>query len=156
MKQSVVALAFVALLGLVGCSDTGTKGGPGAEKAKDREKDSKVEQSKDKVRQPEETFSLSVPNLSTHVKQGESKEITISIKRGKNIDEDVSIKFDDIPKGVTLDPASPKIKHGDTDTKVMVKAADDAAVGDFTIKVVGHPSKGADATNQLKLTVDKK
>jgi hypothetical protein len=57
---------------------------------------------------------------------------------------------------VTLDPASPVIKHGDTEAKITLKAADDAAVGDFTLKVTGHPTKGADAANEFKLTVDKK
>jgi hypothetical protein len=29
-------------------------------------------------------------------------------------------------------------------------------VGDKTVKVTGHPAKGADATQDFKLTVDKK
>ena len=58
--------------------------------------------------------------------------------------------------GVTLDPASPSINHGDKDIKVTVKAAADAALGDFTIKMTGHPEKGSDATNDLKLTIAKK
>ena len=37
-----------------------------------------------------------------------------------------------------------------------VTAADEAALGDFTIKVTGHPTKGADASNEFKITVDKK
>ncbi len=62
----------------------------------------------------------------------------------------------DGPQGVTLDSANPVIKHGDTEAKVTLKARDDAALGDFTIKVTGHPSKGADATNHLRITVAKK
>jgi hypothetical protein len=38
---------------------------------------------------------------------------------------------------------------------MMFKVADNAAVGDFTIKVKGHPSKGSDATNEFKITVSK-
>lgn len=156
MKHTLVAMAFGALLSLVGCSNSSPPGGPGAEKAKEREKDSKIKKAEDKIRQPEDTFSLSTPSLSTHVKQGESKAVTIGIKRGKNFDEDVALKFEDAPKGVTLDPSAPSIKHGDTEAKITVKAAEDAALGDFTVKIVAHPSKGADTSSELKLTVEKK
>ncbi len=80
----------------------------------------------------------------------------IGIKRGKNFSEDVTLKFADGPKGVTLASASPVIMHGDTEAKVMLKATDDASLGDFTVKVTGHPAKGADATSEIKITVAKK
>jgi len=102
------------------------------------------------------TFTLDMPNLSTHVKQGEAKNISVSIKRGKNFAQDVAMSFGDMPKGVTVEPASPTIKASDTEVKLTVKAADDAAVGDFTIKVKGHPTTGADSENDLKVTVGKK
>jgi hypothetical protein len=46
--------------------------------------------------------------------------------------------------------------HGDTEAKVTLKATADASLGDFTVKVTGHPTKGRDATNELKITVAKK
>ena len=46
--------------------------------------------------------------------------------------------------------------HGDKETKVAVKVPADAALGDFTIKVTGHPASGADAMNEFKMTVAKK
>jgi len=156
MKRTFVTLAALALVGLVGCNGAGTTGGPGADKAKQQQKDSPVKRAEDSVGQAEDTFSLSVPTLSTSIKQGETKEVTIGIRRGKNFDQDVSLKLDALPKGVTAEPAAPAIKAGDSDAKVRLKAADDAALGDFTVKVIGHPTKGADATNEFKLTVAKK
>jgi uncharacterized membrane protein len=103
-----------------------------------------------------ETFTVSVPTYSTSVKQGETKAVAISIKREKNFDEDVTLKFADLPKGVTLDPASPVIKHGDTEAKLMLKSENDASLGDFAIKVTGHPTKGADASSDFNITVAKK
>jgi uncharacterized membrane protein len=147
----VVALA--ALVALAGCNK-GTPGGPGVDK--DKDKKSKVEQVEDKVRQSEDTFTLSVPTFSVKMKQGESKAVTIGIKRGKNFDQDVTLKLDGLPKGVSVEPAEPAIKHGDKDAKLTFKAAGDAALGDFTVKVTGHPEKGGDATNELKLTVQEK
>lgn len=145
MKIVYATLTVAALIALAGCNK-GTEGGPGASKSSNTSG----------VGQTEDTFSLSVPTLSTKLKQGESRVVDIGIKRGKNFDQDVTLKFEGVPQGVILDPSSPVIKHGDTETKITAKAADDAAVGDFTVKVKGHPTKGADAINDLKLTIEKK
>jgi hypothetical protein len=145
MNRILVA-AFVAAVGssaLVGCSG-GSQGGPGAA-------------NKGGVVSPaDDAFTLSVPTLSTSIKQGESKVVEIGIRRGKNFAQDVSLKLEGLPKGVTADPASPDIKAGQENAKVTLKAADDAALGDFTVKVIGHPKTGADASNEFKLTIDKK
>jgi hypothetical protein len=146
MKRALATASALALFALVGC-DKGTPGGPGVTTSG---------QKAGVFKQGEDTFTLSVPTLSTKLKQGESKVIIIGVSRGKNFDEDVALKFDDLPKGVTVEPAKAEIKHGDKDTKVTLKAADDAALGDHTGKVVGHPTKGSDATHDLKLTVEKK
>jgi hypothetical protein len=147
MKRLFAGLiAVVAVAGFVGC-DKGTPGGAGVTTTGDRGPH---------VGQAEDTFSLTVPTLSTHLKQGEAKVVAIGISRGKNFDGDVAVGFDNLPKGVTVDPAAPALKHGEKEVKVTVKAADDAALGDFAVKVVGHPAKGPDATNELKLTVEKK
>jgi hypothetical protein len=94
--------------------------------------------------------------LATRLKQGQAREVAISVKRGRNFDEDVAVTFEDLPRGVTVEPAAPVIKHGDGEARVTVKAADDAGPGDFTAKVVGHTAKGKDATHDLKITVAKK
>jgi hypothetical protein len=146
MKRSFAGLLVIALVAFTGC-DRGTRGGPGAT-------DSTAK--KPVYGQADDTFNLIVPHLSTTLKQGETKAVSISIARGKNFDEDVTLRFADVPKGVTLNPASPVIKHGDTEAKLTLKAADDAALGDFTVKVTGHPTKGAAALNEFKITVDQK
>ncbi len=147
MKSLCAGLLVAAVLTSVGCEKKGTQGGPGATGATDK---------KPVVGQAEETFTLDVPNFSTKLKQGEAKQVAISIRRGKNFDEDVTLKFENVAKGVTIEPASPVIKKGDTEAKFTVKAADDAALGDFTIKVKGTPTKGAVGSNEFKITVDKK
>jgi uncharacterized membrane protein len=139
-------LAFAVALTCAGCGGTGTPGGPGAKTGGDN---------KTTLGGPaEETFTINVPG-STTLKQGESKVVRLALKRGKNFGEDVSLKLEDLPKGVTSDPSSPKIAKSETEVQVTLKAASDAAVGDFTVKVVGQPSHGKQATNTLKLTVQK-
>jgi len=145
-------MALVAVVAFAGCNK-GTPGGPGVDKEK---KSSRLEQAQDTVRQAEDTFTLSVPTFSTKLKQGESKEVKVGIDRGKNFGQDVTLKLEGLPTGVSVEPAEPAIKHGDKDVKLTFKAADDAALGDFTITVTGHPEKGPDATNKVKLTVQKK
>src|SRR4051812_17786791 len=102
MKKAFLAVAVAAMVVISGC-DKGTTGGPG----KDKDKDSL----KNKVSQADETFTLSVPSAS--VKQGESKTVTVKITRGKNFTEDVALKFDGMPEGVTVDPAAPTLKKSD-------------------------------------------
>ncbi len=102
-----------------------------------------------------DSFTLSVPTLSTSLKQGESQTVSIGISRDKTFDQDVALKFGDLPTGVSLKPASPVIKHGDSETQITLTGANDASLGNFAIKVTGHPSTGADASNELKLVVVK-
>jgi hypothetical protein len=106
------------------------------------------------------SFRITVPTLATSLKQGEAKVVALGIKRGKNFEDDVQIKFENLPNGVTIDPPTTEIKRGDNEAKVTVKASDKedskAAVGDFTVKVIGHPAKGGDASNELKLSIAKK
>jgi hypothetical protein len=146
MKSSCAGLLAIALAACSGCNQ-GTPGGPGI---------TNPPQNQPVYGETDKTFKLSVPQLSTTVHQGETKEASIGIARGKNFEEDVSLKFADGPKGVTIDSASPFIKHGDTEAKVTIKATEDAALGEFTIKVTGHPTKGGDATSEFKITVAKK
>ncbi len=103
-----------------------------------------------------DTFTLSMPFWTTGLKQGETKAVSISINRDKRFDQDVTLKFDGLPKGVTVEPAGAVIKHGEAEAKFSMKAADDAPLGDYVVKVTGHPTKGADASHDFKFDVAKK
>lgn len=147
MNRLLTLVSAGALVVLTGC-ENGRPGGPGATSpASDR---------KPVVGQSDDTFRLDMPNLSTTIKQGETKVISVGIKRGKNFGQDVALKFDNMPKGVTVEPGTAAIKHGEEEAKLTIKVAEDAALGDFTVGVSGVPANGATATNELKITVDKK
>ena len=136
----------MALVTITGCNQ-GTPGGSGI---------TNPAQKQPVYGEADRTFKLSVPRLSTTLHQGETKEVAIGIERGKNFEGDVTLAFADGPEGVTIESASPVIKHGDTEAKVTLKAKSDASLGDFTVKVTGHPTDGPDATSEFKLTVVKK
>jgi len=146
MKVSFAPLLVLVAFALAGC-DQSTPGGPGITNPPHKQP---------VYGETENTFNLSVPRMSTTLHQGETKEASIGIARGKNFDGDVELSFADGPEGVTLSSTTPIIKHGDTEAKVTLKAAADASLGDFTIKVKGHPTTGADATSEFKVTVAKK
>jgi len=148
MKRLVAGFVAVGLVALIGCNNSSTPGGPGAGGG--------TPNSKPLIGQADNTFTLSPPTLSTSLKQGEAKNVTIGIKRGKDLDEDVTLKLDGLPNGVTAEPASPMIKHGDKEVVISLKAADDAALGDHTIKVSGKPTKGTEAMSEFKITVKQK
>ncbi len=139
-----LALTLVAIV-LVGCNRGGTAGGPGAT-------DPAVKPPL--FGQADDTFNLTAAAVS--LKQGDAEKAAIGIKRGTNFDQDVTLVFADMPKGITLDPAGLVLKSADTDAKFTLTAGDDAAPGEYTVKVIGHPGRGGDATNEFKLTVAKK
>ncbi|HUG18063.1 MAG TPA: hypothetical protein VMM56_03755 [Planctomycetaceae bacterium] len=140
MRKLFAGLAFMGLTGLIGC-EQGTPGGTGTTGEQPM------------YGQADDTFNLSVPLTSSSIQQGEAAEAKIGIKRAKNFDQDVTLEFADLPKGVTVDPASPKLKSSETDAKVTFKVDDEAALGDFKVKVTGHPTEGADAQIEYKLTI---
>ncbi len=97
-----------------------------------------------------------MPFESVTLAQGDEKSLLIGINRGENFREDVAIEVSELPQGVTLDTVDPVIETGETDATLMLKAAPDAALGDFTFKVTGHTaSSGADFSKEIKLTVTK-
>jgi hypothetical protein len=148
MKSLLSLVAAGAVMIFAGCNQSGTSGGPGATNTK--------EKTHSTVGQTENTFSLSVPTLATSLKQGETKEAKIGIKRGKNFDQKVAVSFENLPKGVTIEPAKVEVPEGSDEAKVSIKADDNAAIGDTKVKVIGHPTSGPDATNDMNIKVDKK
>lgn len=103
-----------------------------------------------------DTFTLNTPFWTTGLKQGETRAVVIGISRDTRFDQDVTLKIDGLPKGVTAEPSSVVIKAGEKEAKFSLKASDDAGLGDFAITLTGHPVKGADATHDFKFTVARK
>lgn len=142
MKNSLTVLTALMLAVVTGCSQ-GTPGGPGT-----------ADRSANPVYgQADNTFNLTVPIMSSSLRQGENAKVSVGIKRAKDFDEDVSLQFSDVPKGVTIEPANVVIKHGETEAKFEFKAEDKASLGDFKVTVTGHPEKGSDAVVNFKLNI---
>jgi hypothetical protein len=113
MKTFSVSLMTAGLLGLlVGCDGSSDRlGGPGA---------SEAQQKRVQVGTPDNAFKLSLPTLSTSIKQGERKTVTLGITRGKNFDQDVHLKLSDLPQGVSITPRK-RIGFGQSSDKGDVR-----------------------------------
>jgi uncharacterized membrane protein len=143
MKIAFLTATCLALAALSGCNQ-GTPGGPGATG------------DKPSFGQSDDTFHLSVPLMASSLQQGETLEAVIGIKRATNFDEDVTLEFTDVPKGVTVEPATPTIKSSDQEAKLTIVATDEAPLGEFKVKVTGRPTQGSDAHIEFKLNITAK
>jgi uncharacterized membrane protein len=150
MKSLCVSLFTTSVLALaVGCEGPHSPppGGPGATESADHKVQFGV---------PDNAFKLDMPTLSTHVKQGERKDVKIGIKRGKNFDQDVKLELSSVPQGVTIKPMNPTVKAGEKEVNVQVDASKDAALGDHDVQVKATPAKeGSATTDHFKITVEK-
>jgi uncharacterized membrane protein len=141
LSTGLVALGLVAL---VGCN-TSPPGGSGGTKTTTGGTTSGRSA----------TFTIKAPTFSTSLKQGDTKEVKLTVDRGKDFHDDVELKFD-APAGVTVDPATHTVKSGDKeDVEVKVSAAKDAGVGEHVVKVTGTPKTGSATSVEFKVKVDK-
>jgi hypothetical protein len=134
MRKWFTLVVAVAVMGFVGCSG-------GSEK-------------KTEVKTEKGTFVFNAPKDVT-LKQGEEKEITLSIDR-KDYKDEVAFDFDKLPDGVSVSKGEKSIEKGQDEVKLMLKAADDAKeIKDQVVKV--KPSAaGTKSEVQFKLSVEKK
>lgn len=103
-----------------------------------------------------DSFTVGLPILSTSLKQGESRTVAMTINRDRKFNDEVTLNFGKLPEGVSLEPSAPVMKQGDSESTITLTASNDAALGNFTIKVTGHTSDGADVSKDFKLAVVEK
>jgi hypothetical protein len=89
------------------------------------------------------------------LKRGDTATVTVSISRG-GFQDSVDVKFEDLPKGVTVTDKELKIPKGDSSAKFTLKAADDAELSEKTAKVIVTGTGGIKADSAFKVTVKDK
>ena len=105
----------------------------------------------------DDTFILDdVPKTVNQAEAGRDKRGRDQYRAGKELRRRCDAEVCRLAQGSDLDPASPVVKHGDKETKITLKVADNASLGDFTLKVTGEPSKGMAASSELKIIVAQK
>jgi uncharacterized membrane protein len=133
------------VLAAVGCENKSPPGGPGAVKPNG---------TSSTVGTPDNTFSISVPSAT--LKQGESKTITVSIKRGTNFDQDVKLEVENAPQGVTFKFDDPTLRASATEVHLTIDASKDAALGEHKVMVAATPARAGSATQtEMKVEIKK-
>jgi hypothetical protein len=129
----------------LGCENKSEPGGPGANAVTNN-----ANVPRDVKR---DTFKVEVPDAS--LKQGEQKNITVTVVREKTFKSDVTLTLTTNDKGITITPSTETVKASDPDTKAKftIGATKDAAIADHVITVTATPSEGAPTTTTFKLTV---
>ena len=163
MKVFSAAALFGMMLGVAGCSQESTPGGPGASNPSRTTSSTSVTPASSTsttttankpvvVTDKNNTFTLEVPKMTTTVNKGKKEDVTISISRGSAFKESVKIQFH-APKGVMVTPAEPVIPAGQNKVTVSIEATGDAPAGKSNIEVTAVPESGRSVSLEMPFQV---
>jgi uncharacterized membrane protein len=146
MKRLIVSTLAAGLVAIVGCETRSTPGGPGASRPDNRSITGAPKR---------DTFDIKVPTGTTRIKQGEQKEVDITVERGAELKQDVTVECTKDATGLTVTPAKHTIKASDADTKVRltIAAAKDAAIGKDKVTVKASSESGAPTSKDFEVEV---
>lgn len=130
MKTAIMILTTLALSVVVGCGSP--KGGGMS---------------------TDEGFRLGTPFFTTDIKQGDRKTVTVAVKRDDYFKEDVRLEATASP-GISVDPSEVLVKAGDApDVQFQITAPQDAALGEYRVRVKGIPETGQSTSTEIKVKV---
>lgn len=100
-----------------------------------------------------ESFKISVPYFKTKIKQGETRTVSISLKRGDYFRQDVKLGIE-AADGISVEPAKILIKGSDSpDVQLMITASRNAALGEYRVYVTGTPTTGEATSTEFDVKV---
>lgn len=149
--------AILLSLAMIGCNAS-SPGGPGISSTPNASgvSNATITTYKPTLGEVENSFRLKGPAISTHVRQGETASLSISITRGTNFQDDVELQIAALPDGVTIETPNPRIPSSKSAATLELRATPDAFPGTYTVTVLGRPTTGPDAKSDLQITVDER
>jgi uncharacterized membrane protein len=100
-----------------------------------------------------EGFRISTPTFDTKLKQGETQNVTISLKRGEYFKRDVKLEIRP-SKGISVEPTEVLVKGSDNpDVQLQIAAATDANLGEYRVNIKGTPDTGEPTSTDFKVKV---
>jgi uncharacterized membrane protein len=100
-----------------------------------------------------ESFKISVPYFETKIKQGETRTVSISLKRGDYFKQDVKLEIE-AADGISVAPAKILVKASDSaDVQLMITAHKSAALGEYKVSVMGTPETGEATSTEFDVKV---
>jgi uncharacterized membrane protein len=100
-----------------------------------------------------EGFKISTPTFDTKIKQGETKNVTISLDRGEYFKRDVSLEIRP-SKGISVEPTKVLVKGSDNpEVQLQIAAASDANLGEYRVHIKGIPETGEPTSTEFTVKV---
>lgn len=122
MKNAITIVLTLALMAVSGCQSSSSPRGGGMTE--------------------DVGFKIAVPTFSTAIKQGEVKNVTVSLERGDYFKQDVKLQIQ-ASKGISVEPTSVIVKASDTpDVQLRIAAPQNAALGEYLVSIMGIPKTG--------------
>lgn len=132
MKKVMMSMAALVLVTMFGCQSSSPRGG-GMTK--------------------DVGFRIAVPIFTTEIKQGEVQSVIVTLTRGDYFKQDVKLQIE-ASKGISVDPTSVTVKASDRpDVQVKIAAAQDTAIGEYNVRVVGTPKTGEPTSTVFNVKV---
>ena len=132
MKKVIMIAVTLALVTVLGCYSSSEKGGSVLKG---------------------EGFKISVPTFDVEMKQGEIQSVTISLERGESFKQDVKFIIK-TTKGITVEPTDVMVKASDTpDVQLRITVPKDAALGVYSVSVIGTPKTGEPTSTVFNVNV---
>jgi len=98
-------------------------------------------------------FMIGVPYFDTKVKQGEVKNVTVSLKRGEYFKQDVKLQIK-ASAGISVDPTYVLVKASDKpDVQFRITVPKDADLGLYKVSVMGIPTTGESTSVEFRVKV---
>ena len=100
-----------------------------------------------------EGFKIAVPNFDLKVVQGETQSVTVSIVRDKFFKRDVALEIR-ASNGISVDPTAFTVYASAVpEVHLRVRAARDAAIGEYRIYLKGTPESGEPTSTSFAVKV---
>ena len=132
MKTVIMIVTTLALVAISGCYSSSDKGGSVLKG---------------------EGFKIAVLTFTTEIKQGETKNVTVSVERGQNFKQDVKLRIKASP-GISVLPTKVWVEASEAaEVQLQISVAKDAALGEYQIFVEGTPEKGESTSTEFNVKV---
>ena len=132
MKTAITIVLMFALIAMYGCQSSSPRGGSVLKG---------------------EGFKIAVPTFSTEIKQGETKNVTVSLERGEYFKKDVKLQIE-ASKGIRIDPTKVLVKANESaDVQLRIATTRDTALGSYHVSVKGTPETGEPTSTAFTVTV---
>ena len=133
MKTAITIVLMLVLAAMYGCQSSSSPRGGGMTK--------------------DVGFKVAVPTFSTEIKQGQAQNVMVSLERGDYFKQDVKLQIK-TSTGISVDPTSVVIKANDKpDVQLKIAAAQNAALGEYRVSVMGIPETGESTSTTFTVTV---